>query len=84
MINIQPLQISPLATKAKIHSFSGSFPVQDDSTIITIAFLSDADIVLKCEQVSLTAEEYNSWGEGEEGDNAILTLCLQKLQITTA
>lgn len=84
MIEIQPLQISPLATKAKIHSFSGTFPIQNDSTVITISLVSDTGIVLKTEQVPLTAEEYNSWDEGEEGDDAILLLCLQKLQITTA
>lgn len=84
MINIQPIQISPAATKAAIQGFSGTFPITNDSVIITIDLLDSNDNVLKREQISLTANEYNSWGEGEEGDDAILLLCLQKLQITTA
>lgn len=83
MINIQPIQISPAATKAAIQGFSGTFPITDDSVIITIDLLDSNDNVLKRQQTSLTAEEYNSWGEGEDGDDAILLLCLQKLQIST-
>jgi len=84
MINIQPIQLSPPAVKAAIKGFSGTFPITNDSVIITIDLLDSNDNVLKREQTSLTANEYNSWGEGEEGDDAILLLCLQKLQITTA
>lgn len=82
MINIQPIQISPAATKAAIQGFSGTFPITDDSVIITIDLLDNDNNVLKREQTTLTANEYNSWGEGVEGDNAILSLCLQKLGIT--
>lgn len=84
MIEIQPIQLSPPAIKATIKGFSGTFPISDDSVIITIDLLDNDDNVLKREQTFLTAEEYNSWGEGEEGDDAILLLCLQKLNITTA
>lgn len=81
MINIQPIQISPAATKAKLSGFTGTFPIQNDSVILTISLLDEDDNILKRELCPLTAEEYNSWGEGTEGDTAILALCLQKLNI---
>lgn len=81
MIEIQPIQITPAAVKARLHSFSGSFPITDDTTIVNIALTDEDDNVLRVQQVNLTQNEYNAWGEGEEGDNAILALCLQKLGI---
>lgn len=81
MINIQPIQISPAATKAKITGFTGTFPIQNDSVILNIGLLDEDGNILKRELCPLTAEEYNSWGEGTEGDTAILALCLQKLNI---
>ncbi len=81
MINIQPIQISPAATKAAIQGFSGTFPITDDSVILNIGLLDEDGNILKRELCPLTAEEYNAWGEGTEGDTAILALCLQKLNI---
>lgn len=81
MINIQPIQISPAAVKATLTGFTGTFPIRDDSVIISIGFLDEDDNMLKRELCAITADEYNSWSEGTEGDDAILLLCLTKLGV---
>lgn len=83
MTNIEPIQISPAATKANILSIKINYsPIL--SAIVLIGLHSEEaneTTLLKSEQVELTEEEYLNWGTGEEADNQLLVICLGKLNI---
>jgi hypothetical protein len=80
MINIEPVQVNPLAVKTKITNINISFN-GGLSVVVWIGLFSEDDQLLKNETVSLTEEEYLDWGVGSEGDAALLNLCLTKLNI---
>ena len=82
MINIEPVQVSPLAVKTNITNINISFN-GGLSVIVWVGLYSEDDQLLKNETVSLTEEEYLDWGVGSEGDAALLLLCLSKLEIAT-
>lgn len=85
MITIEPIQVHLPATQVKICGFScGEYPVMDNSLIFNVGYYDSENNLLQTAQVSLAQSEYNNWAAGEEGEEYILNLCLQKLNITIA
>lgn len=84
MVNITPVYVNEPATKIAIIGFEcHQYPVVDNVVMITVGYFDENNVMLKKESVPLLKIEYDQWAAGEIGEEYIMSVCIQKLDIET-